>query len=130
MAVVSLGAGMVVHVTINLPWQPPPAALPWAQPERPLSETVRLLQADVSYMVKHTAVAVHVTGPHAATLSMVANTPRGQLVPTGEGRLTQGHVVIFQDIGMPQPGLPEMTIDELSQALTEKALALGLGVEP
>lgn len=114
---------------MNLPWVQPQAALPWAQPERPLAETVRALQADVSYMVKHTAVAVHVTGPHGAELSMYVNTPRGQLIPTGTGRLTQGHTVTFQDIGMPQPGLPAMSIAELAQALTEKAAALGLELE-
>lgn len=114
----------------NLPWVQPAPSLPWAQPVRSLDETVRLLQADVSYLVKHTAVAVHVTGPHAAELSMYANTLRGQLIPTGEGRLTQGHTVTFQDIGMPQPGLPEMTVAELAQALTTKAAALGLEVEP
>ena len=114
----------------SLPWAQPAPSLPWAQPVRSIDETVRLLQADVSYMVKHTAVAVHVTGPHAAELSMYVNTPRGQLVPTGTGRLTQGHTVVFQDIGMPQPGLPFMSIKELAQALTQRAAALGLEIEP
>lgn len=110
----------------TLPWVKP-AALPWAQPERPLADTVKLLQADVAYLVKHTAVAVHATGEHAAALSMLVNTARGQLVPTGVGRLTQGHTITFQDIGMPQVGAPSMTMRELAQHV--HAVATGLGLE-
>lgn len=96
----------------RFPWEPVP-----------VEETLSLLQRDVAYMVAHTAVVVH--SSHAA-LSMCVNTPRGQIVPRGECRFTDGTTVEFQDIGMPQPGAPLMTVARLMTQVWEVARDLGL----
>jgi hypothetical protein len=116
---------------MSMPWDAPEAPLvPWAQPGPPavadVAEKLRRLQEDVGTIVTHTGVMVHATGPHAAALSMLVNTRRGQLMPTGVARYTDGTTIQFQDIGMPQPGAPFMTLPELFQQLYGIVQQLGL----
>jgi hypothetical protein len=120
-----------------MPWDKPAAALPmpWEAPKVPeapddLVQTVKALQADVRTMVSHTGVIVHATGPHAAALGMLVNTTRGQLIPPGEVRYSGGHTLRFQDLGMPQPGAPFMTIPQLVKSLVDVTQRLGLELEP
>jgi hypothetical protein len=96
----------------RFPWEPVPVA-----------DTVKLLQADLAYMVTHTAVMVH--SKHTE-LQIIVNTRRGQIVPRGECKFSDGSTFEFQDIGMPQVGAPEMTVRELMTKVLETAHALGL----
>lgn len=96
-------------------------------PATQLEGTVSALQRDFAYAVTHTAVVVH--SPHAS-LQMLVNTPRGQIVPRGECRFTDGTALEFQDIGMPQPGAPTMTVQELMARAWGIARELGLGIAP
>lgn len=122
---------------MKFPWEAPEpeprALLPWEAPPapavRPLEDTVRLLQADMRFALGYTGVMVHATGPHGAELGMLVNMRRGQLVPKGEVRYSGGHVIEFQDIGMPQPNCPTMTLPELAGALQETVTRLGLELE-
>ena len=91
-----------------------------------MSETLELLQRDLQYMVAHTAVLVHSNRPE---LRAVVNTQRGQIVPRGECKFTDGTTFELQDIGMPQPGAPEMTVKELLARLWEIARELGLELQ-
>lgn len=93
----------------------------------PVAETVAAMQRDMAYMVTHTAVLVQ--SRHAA-LAMLVNTPRGQIIPRGECTFTDGSTLAFQDIGMPQPGAPEMTLKELMARAWEVARDLGLELVP
>jgi hypothetical protein len=107
---------------------------PWEVPEWPsatlaeLEETVRAIQRDMMFAVSQTAVLVRSDMPE---LRMVANTARGQEIPKGlctysDGTKGYGVSVEFQDIGMPQIGVPTMTMQELIQAVHAKATELGL----
>jgi hypothetical protein len=104
------------EVIKRMPWDPVP-----------VEETLRLLQLDFGYAVSHTAVAVH---SDIEELQLRVNTLRGQIVPRGECKFTGGHKIEFQDIGMPQPGLPTMTVPELIAKVWEVAEGLGLEVVP
>jgi peptidoglycan hydrolase-like protein with peptidoglycan-binding domain len=99
----------------RFPWEPVP-----------VTETVAALQRDVAYMVTHTAVLVHSNQP---ALQMLVNTPRGQIVPRGACKFTDGSTVEFQDVGMPQPGAPAMTLKDLMARVWEIARELGLELE-
>ena len=110
-----------------LPWEIPAAdpieadeVLP---PERSLEEIVRAIQADIAFAVRHTAILVC---SNNEALHMVVNTVRGQDMPPGGCTFTDGSEVTFRDIGMPQPGVPLMTVQELARAVADKALAMGL----
>lgn len=97
---------------------------PWELPAVPTTEeTVRLLQQDFAYAVTHTAILVHST---RAELRMVVNTPRGQLVPRGISKFTDGTTVELQDLGMPQPNVQTMTVNELVACVVNTAHELGL----
>lgn len=96
-------------------------AWPWEQSEQlpaivetrapvPLETTVTAIQRDMAYMVTYTAVQVH--SPHP-TLQILVNTARGQIVPRNECTLSDGSTLELQDIGMPQPGAPTMTVPDL-----------------
>jgi hypothetical protein len=118
---------------MTFPWEKQaPLPMPWEQSAPPaapdLEGTVKALQRDVGYMVTHTAVIVHATGPHAAALGMLFNTRRGQLIPVGEAKYTDGHTIRFQDLGMPQPRAPEMTVQEAVRVLFDAAQRLGLEI--
>ncbi len=66
-------------------------------------DVIALLQADLRFMTAYTAVLVH---SNQAALQMLVNTERGQIVPRGECKFTDGSTLQFQDIGMPQVGRP------------------------
>lgn len=96
---------------------------PWEQEPTPLENIVAAMQRDLAYMVTHTAVLVH--SKHAA-LAMLVNTPRGQRVPKGECKLSDGSTFEFQDVGMPQVNAPEMSVPDLLKRVYEVTQELGL----
>lgn len=98
--------------TQRFPWEPVP-----------VSETLALLQRDFAYAVAHTAVTVHSSRPE---LRMLVNTKRGQIIPLGECRFTDGTTFELQDIGMPQVGASSMSVQELMTRLWEIARELEL----
>lgn len=98
-----------------------PQRMPW-EPV-PVTETLALLQRDVMYLVSHTAVLVR---SNRAELSVMINTRRGQIIPGGECKFTEGVTVEFQDIGMPQINCPAMTVQELMTLIMDTAKNLGL----
>lgn len=103
------------------PWEDPPAA-----PERTLEETVALMQRDFQYAVLNTAVIVH--SDHEP-LRLLVNTARGQVMPRGRVKFTDGTWLEVQDIGMCQPNAPHMTVQELLAKVLEIAKELGLELE-
>lgn len=107
---------------MTFPWDLPPETLPAV----PVEDTVAALQRDVAYLVTHTGILVH--SRHEA-LQMLVNTARGQIIPRGECRFTDGSTLEFQDIGMPQPSAPAMTVRELVAQVWEIAKQLGLELE-
>lgn len=120
---------------MKFPWEPPEEThaltvaelpsqshMPIAQP---VEDKIKALQRDFAYAVTYTSVLVH--SPHVS-LQMLVNTPRGQIVPRGECKLTDGSVLEFQDIGMPQPNAPTMDVKELVARVFSLAQELGLGV--
>lgn len=98
-----------------------PQRFPW-EPV-PVGETVRLLQADIMYMLQHTGIMVHSNRPE---LCMLVNARRGQIVPRNECKFTNGTTLEFQDIGMPQLGVQVMTVQELIARVWDAARELGL----
>lgn len=98
--------------TQRFPWEPVP-----------VDETVRLLQRDFAYAVQYTAVLVRSNRP---ALEMCVNTRRGQIVPQGECKFTDGSKFELQDIGMPQPGAPAMSVQELMARVWDLARELNL----
>ena len=107
---------------MSYPWETPvPAVI-----EPPVEQTVAALQRDFAYAVTHTAILVH--SPHDA-LKMLVNTPRGQIIPRGECKLSDGTVIEFQDVGMPQINAPLMTVQELVREVLDVVGNLGLGVK-
>jgi len=105
-------------VGMKFPWEQKPQL-----PAVPVEDTVAAMQRDMAYIVTHTAVMVHSNQP---ALSMLVNTPRGQIVPRGECRFTDGSTIEFQDIGAPQVGAPVMSVQELMARVWGVAHELGL----
>lgn len=103
------------ELVTRMPWEPVPVA-----------ETVALLQRDFAYAVQCTSVTVHSNNP---AFEMLVNTPRGQIVPRNECKFTDGTTVEFQDIGMPQPGAPFMSVKELIARVWDLARELGLELQ-
>jgi hypothetical protein len=101
-----------------------PQRFPW-EPV-PVQDTVALLQKDVAYMVQYTAVLVHSNNP---ALSMLVNTPRGQIIPRNECKFAEGTTIEFQDIGMPQVNAPIMTVSELIAKVWDAVRELGLEIQ-
>jgi hypothetical protein len=95
-----------------MPWEPVP-----------VSETVALLQRDFAYAVQMTAVCVHSNRPE---FQIVVNTRRGQIVPRGECKFTDGSTIEIRDLGMPQVGCSEMTVRELMEHVWSVARDLKL----
>ena len=104
---------VIVH---RMPWEPVP-----------VEETVGALQRDFAYAVQYTAVK---TRSNQQSLNMIVNTPRGQIVPRGVCKFTDGTTVEFQDIGMPQPGCVAMSVPDLVAKIWEIATELGLELAP
>lgn len=98
----------------RFPWEPVP-----------VEETVESLKRDFAYAVVFTAVKVH--SKHEA-LQFVVNTRRGQIIPRGEGKLSDGSTVEFADLGMPQPKVETATVQELIQLVVTAAREMGLEV--
>ena len=96
------------------PWEPAPPAV---------ADTVAALQRDFAYAVTNTAVVVHSENP---AFVMVANTRRGQIVPRGQVRFSDGTTVELQDIGMPQVKVPYMTVQDIMTRIWTLANELGL----
>ena len=112
---------------MTYPWETPvPATIEPPKPGATVEDVVHALQRDMVYMVSHTGVTVH--SQHEA-LQMLVNTPRGQIIPRGECKLTDGSTIEFQDIGAPQVGAPVMTVKELMARVWEVVTELGLGVQ-
>lgn len=112
---------------------------PWEQPEQlpapasaatlpaaPLEDRFKLLQRDMAYMVTHTAVQVN--SPHAA-LQMLVNTARGQIIPRNKCIFSDGTALELQDIGMPQPGAPTMTVAALLAQVWGVVRSMGLELQ-
>lgn len=114
---------------MTYPWEQLPAVT--AEPSPPVvmstKETVAALQRDFAYAMTHTAVLVHST---RTELRMLVNTARGQIVPRGECKFTDGTTIEFQDIGMPQPNTDALTVAELVRYIYAKASELGLELQP
>lgn len=89
----------------------------------PVEEQVSLLRDDVAIMVTHTGILVR--SPHPEMRFRI-NTPRGQIVPRGEAKYSDGSTIEFQDLGMPQPGAPFMSIEDLVNKVLKTAHDLGL----
>lgn len=106
---------MSTELAVRFPWEPP----------APLSvgETVEALQRDFAYAVVNTAVVVH---SNNEAFTMIANTRRGQIVPRGEVRFSDGTTVELQDIGMCQPNVPHMTVQEIMTRIWSTASGLSL----
>jgi hypothetical protein len=83
---------------------------PWDPPKRSAEDTIALIQNDFAYAVANTAIVVHSNNP---AFTFIANTQRGQLVPRGEVKFSDGTTVELQDIGMPQPNVPYMTVQQI-----------------
>ena len=94
---------------------------PWEN--SPLGDTVAALQRDFAYAVRTTCVIVHSNNP---AFKAMANTARGQLVPRGEVKFTDGTTVEFQDIGMPQINVPQMTVQAIAARVWSIVAKLGL----
>lgn len=106
------------------PWEQVPTVQPAPEPPS-VAVTVELLQRDLAYMVTHTAVLVR--SKHEA-LTMLVNTPRGQIIPAGPCKLSDGSTFELQDIGMPQPKAPLMTVKELLDQIWDVVQKLGLEI--
>ncbi len=98
---------------------------PWDPPQRSTADTIALLQNDLAYAVANTAVVVHSNNP---AFAFIANTQRGQLVPRGEVKLSDGTTVELQDIGMPQPNVPYATVQQIMSRLWKLASDSGLEI--
>lgn len=108
---------------IAFPWEQLPAVV-----EHPIADTVSAMQRDMAYMVRFTCIVVHSNCPE---LQITVNTVRGQIIPRGECKFTDGSKFELQDIGMPQIGVPEMTVQDLLAMISDIAiLTMGLELVP
>ena len=103
----------------RFPWEPAPS--------RDAPDIIAALQRDFAYAVRTTAVIVRSNNPAFAT---VVNTERGQIVPRGEVKFTDGTTVELQDIGMCQPNVPEMTVHDVMARVWTLATELGMELVP
>lgn len=107
-------------VAINAPALPTVAETVTAEL---VEEQVSRLRDDVTVMVTHTGILVRSSREE---LRFQINTPRGQIIPRGEAKYSDGSTIEFQDLGMPQPGAPFMSIEELVNKILKTAFDLGL----
>ena len=96
---------------------------PWDAPRQSIEDTIALLQNDFAYAVANTAVVVH---SNNTAFAFIANTARGQLVPRGEVKFTDGTTIELQDIGMCQVNVPYMTVQQIMARIWKQASKLGL----
>lgn len=95
---------------------------PWEQPSI-AADTIAALQRDFAYAVANTAVLVHSNNPGFA---MIVNTPRGQIIPQGQVKFSDGTTAELQDIGMCQPNVPHMNVRDVVAKIIRLAAELGL----
>jgi hypothetical protein len=98
---------------------------PWDPPKRSAEDTIALLQSDFAYAVANTAIVVHSNNP---AFAFIANTQRGQLIPRGEVKFSDGTTVELQDIAMPQPNVPYLTVPQIMSRLWKLASESGLEI--
>ena len=98
---------------------------PWNPPRRSVEDTIALIQNDFAYAVANTAIVVPPSNP---AFAFIANTQRGQLVPRGEVKLSDGTTVELQDIGMPQPNTPYMSVQQIMSRVWKLVGELGLEI--
>lgn len=110
---------------MTFPWEQLPTVQDAPEPPAVMTteQTVQALQRDFAYAVQYTAVLVH---SNQAALRTLVNTTRGQIVPRGTCKFTDGSTFELQDLGMPQPGAPVMTVQDLVTHLWGVAKELGL----
>ena len=96
---------------------------PWQSAVPSVADDVAALKLDFAYAVANTAVTVHSDNP---AFVMTANTRRGQIVPQGKVKFSDGTTVELQDIGMCQPNVPHMTVREIMARIWAVATELGL----
>lgn len=104
-----------VTTPFRLPWEAPAAPAPAT---RSVEEIVANLQRDFEYATVTTSIIVHSNNP---LFTMLANTRRGQLIPRGECKFTDGTTVELQDMGMCQPNVPYMSVQEIMDRVWELA---------
>lgn len=98
---------------------------PWDPPRRSVEDTIALIQNDFAYAVANTCIVVHSSN---SAFAFVTNTQRGQLVPRGEVRFSDGTTVELQDIGMCQPNVPYMNVQQIMSRIWKLASDLGLEI--
>lgn len=98
---------------------------PWNPPRRSVEDTIELIQNDFAYAVANTCIVVHSNNP---ALAFIANTARGQLVPRGEVKFMDGTTIELQDIGMCQPNVPHLTVQQIMARVWSTATKLGLEI--
>jgi hypothetical protein len=98
---------------------------PWDSPRRSAEDTIALIQNDFAYAVANTAIVVHSNNP---AFAFIANTQRGQLVPRGEVKFSDGTTVELQDIGMCQPNTPYMSVQQIMSRVWRLVGELGLEI--
>ncbi len=103
-------------LVVKFPWEPPT-----------VQDTVAALQRDFAYAVSNTAVVVHSNNP---LFELTANTQRGQTIPRGQVKFSDGTTVELQDIGMPQVKVPYLTVQEIMTHIWTLASDLGLEIKP
>lgn len=101
----------------------PATRFPWESTPLAVEETVAALQRDFAFAVKMTAIMVRSNNP---AFAITVNTDRGQIVPRGQVKFTDGTTVELQDIGMPQIKVPYMTVQDIMAQVWEMAKNLGL----
>lgn len=105
----------------------PATRYPWEPAPLSVEDTIKSLQRDFAYAVLNTAVLVR---SENEALRMLVNTPRGQIIPRGQVKFTDGTTVELQDLGMCQPNVPFMTVQEIMTQIYETATSLGLEFAP
>jgi hypothetical protein len=98
---------------------------PWDPPKRSVEDTLELVRNDFAYAVANTCIVIHSNNP---AFAFITNTLRGQLIPRGEVKLSDGTTVEFLDIGMPQPNVPYMTVQSVVSRVWKLASDLGLEI--
>lgn len=98
---------------------------PWDPPRQSVEDTIALIQRDFAYAVANTAIVVHSNNP---AFAFITNTPRGQPMARGEVKFTDGTTIELQDIGMCQPNVPYMTIQQIMSRIWKLAGNLGLEI--
>jgi hypothetical protein len=103
----------------------PDDIFPWDPPRRSIEDTIELIRNDFAYAVANTCIVVHSNNP---AFAFIANTARGQLVPRGEVKFSDGTTIELQDIGMCQPNVPYMTVPQIMSRLWKLASELKLEI--